>query len=130
MRRNGAKTTEVLHKELSFEVVGCAQKVHRTLGPGFPENVYQKAMCYELMNAGIPFESEKPVEVFYDGKLCGQFRADIVTDSKIILELKALDALCDSHVAQAITYLRATGLKLAILMNFGMPSLDTRRVVL
>ena len=120
----------VLHRRLSFEVVGCAQKVHRVLGPGFPEGVYHRALCYELIEAKIPFESEKLVEVYYNGKLCGEFRLDFVVDGRIILELKALGALSDSHMAQAISYLKATGLKLAILMNFGTGSLETKRVVL
>ena len=121
---------QVFHKELSFQVVGCAQKVHRTLGSGFPEGVYHKALCYELINEKIPFEGEKAIEVFYDGKICGEFRADLVVDDKIILELKALDELNGNHVAQAISYLKATGLKLAILINFGTESLETKRVVL
>ena len=121
---------QVFHKDLSFKVIGCAQKVHRILGPGFPESVYHKALCYELINTKIPFESEKIIEVFYDGKICGEFRADLVVEDKIILELKALDELNGSHIAQAISYLKATGLKLAILMNFGTEGLETQRVVL
>jgi len=111
-------------------VIGCAQKVHRVLGPGFPEGVYHKALCHELIKAKIPFESEKVVEVFYDGFLCGEFRMDIVVEEKIVLELKAVDRLTDEHIAQALSYLKATGIKLAILMNFGRKSLESQRVVL
>ena len=120
---------DILHKQLSYDVVGCAQRVHSALGPGFPEAVYHKALCSELMKAGIPFESEKLSEVFYDGVLCGQFRMDIVVDNKIVLELKAMGQLTSDHVAQALSYLKATDLKLAILMNFGVATLETRRVV-
>jgi len=121
---------EVYHRKLSFDVVGCAQRVHATLGPGFPESVYQRALCHELVQSKIPFESEKRAEVWYEGALCGEFRMDIVVDGKIVLELKALGALADDHLAQALSYLKATGLRLAILMNFGTRSLETKRVVL
>ncbi|MBL7133511.1 MAG: GxxExxY protein [Phycisphaerae bacterium] len=121
---------EIVHKELSFDVVGCAQRVHSALGPGFPEGVYHKALCHELMKCKIPFESEARAEVFYDSVLCGEFRTDIIVDGKIVLELKALDNLTDAHVSQAISYLKATGLNLAILLNFGTERLETKRVVL
>jgi len=120
----------VVYKTLSFKVIGCAQKVHCVLGPGFPESVYHKALCFELSNANIPFENEKAIDVFYHGQSCGEFRTDLVVNARIILELKALDRLNDNHVAQAISYLKASGLKLAILMNFGTQSLQTKRVVL
>ena len=100
------------------------------MGPGFPEAVYARALLHELGKAGIPFESEKPAEVFYDGVRCGEFRMDLVADERIVVELKALQALNDEHVAQAISYLKAAGLRLAILINFGAKSLETRRVVL
>jgi GxxExxY protein len=127
---NNAAEDRIFHKKLSFDLVGYAQKVHRALGPGFPEGVYHRALYYELTNAGIPFVSEKAVTVFYEGKPCGEFRADLVAAEKVVLELKALDRLNEAHVAQAISYLKATGMKLAILMNFGAKSLETQRVVL
>ena len=120
----------ILHKELSYRIVGCAQKVHRTLGPGFPESVYHKALCYELMDAGLPFESEKAADVFYAGRLCGEFRMDILVNSAVVLELKALAGITNEHTAQALSYLKATGLQLAILINFGAASLETKRVAL
>ena len=122
--------TQIRHKNLSYKIVGCAQRVHSAMGPGFPEAVYAKALLHELGKAGIPFESEKPVEVFYDGVPCGEFRMDLVAQERIVVELKALQALNDEHVAQAISYLRAAGLRLAILINFGAKSLEARRVVL
>ncbi len=121
---------EIVHKQLSFDIIGCAQKVHSVLGPGFPESVYHRALCVELVKAKIPFESEKSVEVWYEGHLCGTFRMDIVVDGKVVLELKALNGLADDHLAQALSYLRATGLNLAIVLNFGCKSLNTKRVVL
>ena len=130
VERGDGSQSKILHKELSYKIVGCAQEVHRTLGPGFPEGVYHKALCYELMDAGLPFESERAAEVFYEGKLCGQFRMDILVNSMIVVELKALARLTDEHTAQALSYLKATGLRLAILVNFGAGSLETKRVAL
>ena len=128
--RSVSSEGRVYFRKLSYRLPGCAQKVHRILGPGSPEAVYHNAFCRELMNEKIPFESEKVVEVFYDGFLCGEFRMDIVVENKIVLELKAVEHLTDEHVAHALSYLKATGLKLAILINFGRKSLETRRVVL
>jgi len=118
------------HEQLTYRVIGCAQKVHRALGPGFPETVYQRALCHEMATAKIPFDSEKLIEVFYDGAICGQFRLDALVDGQVIVELKALDALNDEHLAQAISYLKAAGLGLALLVNFGQKSLQVKRVVL
>ena len=120
----------VVHRELSYRIVGCAQTVHRALGPGFPEGVYHRALCHELVRAGIPFETEKIVEVFYQRVLCGQFKPDLLVEEKVIVELKALQELNGDHLAQAIAYLKATNLNLAILINFGRSSLQTKRVVL
>jgi GxxExxY protein len=120
----------VYFRKLSYDAVGCAQRVHAALGPGFPEQVYHRAMCHELAKARIPFVSEKAVEVSYDGIVCGEFRMDLVVEDKIVLELKALEHLTDVHLAQALSYLKATALKLAMLINFGQKSLETKRVVL
>ena len=120
----------IVHKELSYRIVGCAQRVHRALGPGFPETVYHRALCHELVQARVPFETEKLVEVFYEGILCGQFKPDLLIEEKVLVELKALKELNGDHMAQAIAYLRATNLNLAILINFGRSSLETRRIVL
>ncbi len=122
-------SSKIKHKELSYRIVGCAQRVHRELGPGFPETVYHKALCYELMDEEIPFESEEEVEVHYAGRFCGQFRADVLVDGKVVVELKALNRLNDEHVAQVISYLKAVHMDLGILINFGCTSLETRRVV-
>ena len=120
----------IRHRQLSFYVVGCEQRVHAALGPGFPEGVYHRALCVELAEGKIPFESEKTVEVFYRKTRCGEFRCDLVVSGSIVLELKALESLNDQHVAQVLSYLKATGLELAIVLNFGAESLQTKRVVL
>ena len=118
----------ILHKELSYTVVGCAQRVHRELGPGFPEAVYQKALAHELVKTKVPFLSQARFEVGYDGVLCGEFRVDFHVDEKLIIEIKAVAALCDEHVAQLLAYLKASGLRLGLLMNFGQKSLKVQRL--
>ena len=120
----------LLHEKLSFAVIGCAQKVHRSLGPGFPESVYQKALGYELQEADIPFQVEAQFEVEYEDMVCGRFRVDFFVDHRIILELKALDSLCKQHEAQLLAYLKATGCKVGLLLNFGEASLRQRRFIL
>jgi GxxExxY protein len=120
---------EILFKELSFAIVGAAMEVHRQLGLGFLEAVYQKALAYELTLRGIPFEEQKVLSVYYKGELVGEYKADFVIDGKIILELKSVSAISNAHRAQARNYLAATGLRLAILINFGAASLETKRVV-
>jgi GxxExxY protein len=119
---------EILFKELSFAVVGAAMEVHGQLGGGFLESVYHTAMAYELGLRQIPFESRKALPVLYKGQLVGQYEADILVESSIILELKAVSAISAAHVAQAHHYLAATGLRLAIIMNFGAMSLETKRI--
>ncbi len=121
--------TEILFKELSFAIVGAAMEVHRILGPGFLEAVYQAALEHELTLRGIPFEAQKRLAVMYKGRLAGEYVADFVVDGQIILELKAISALTKAHEAQAHNYLAATGLRLAILLNFGAKSLEQQRVV-
>jgi GxxExxY protein len=121
--------TEILFKELSFAIIGAAMEVHRILGPGFLEAVYQAALEHELTLRDIPFEAQKRLAVTYKGRLVGDYVADLVVDGQIILELKAISALTKAHEAQAHNYLAATGLRLAILLNFGGRSLEQERVV-
>ncbi len=120
---------EIIYKELSYAIVGAAMEVHRVLGPGFLEAVYQKALAHELTLRGIPFERQKELPVYYKGQLVGHYVADLVVDGQIILELKAVSALTKAHEAQAHNYLAATGLRLAILLNFGAESLQQKRIV-
>jgi GxxExxY protein len=120
---------ELLYKELSYAVIGAAMEVHRILGPGFLEAVYQAALARELTLRGIRFEQYLKLPVSYKGEPIGDYQADFVIENKMILEIKAVSTLHPKHEAQAIHYLTATGLKLAILLNFGAPSLDYQRIV-
>ncbi|MFW6065565.1 MAG: GxxExxY protein [Planctomycetota bacterium] len=114
---------------LTYAVIGCAQRVHAQLGPGFPETVYKRALCVELVKQQVPFVSEKEFEVCYDGANCGTFRVDLFVDDRLVVELKAADAICDQHKAQTLAYLKASGTKVGLLINFGQPSLKVKRFV-
>jgi len=120
---------EILYKELSYAIIGAAMEVHRILGPGFLEAVYQAALAHELTQRGIRFEQFKRLPVYYKGVLVGEYEADFVIEDKIILEIKAMSKLHPKHEAQAHHYLAATGLRLAILLNFGASSLQHQRIV-
>ena len=104
-------------------------EVHQILGPGFLESVYQAALEKDLKLRVIPFQHQVELPVSYKGDLIGVYKADLVVDGKIIVEIKGISRLNASHEAQAIHYLAVTGLQLAILMNFGAGSLESRRVV-
>lgn len=114
-------------EELTEKIIGCAMKVHRTLGCGFLESVYQKALLHELEKAGLNATGEVPLKVRYDGVIVGDFFADIVVEGKIIVENKAVEALCEAHEVQVVNYLTATGLNVGLLFNFGEPKLAFKR---
>lgn len=119
----------ILYKELSYAVVGAAMEVHNQLGFGFLEAVYQGALAHELFLRGIPHQQYRRLTVAYKGKEVGYYEADIVVDDKMILELKAVSQIHPRHTAQSIHYLKVTGLRLAILLNFGAKSLQYERLV-
>ena len=124
------KDSNYLHADLTYKIIGCAQAVHTELGPGFPENVYHRSFCIELGDMNVPFEAERSSDVAYKGHNVGQFRPDLVIDGKVIVELKALSGLNGEHLAQVLSYLKATRLPVGLLLNFGTKSLQTKRVVL
>ncbi len=103
-------------------------EVHNCLGPGFTEDIYEKAVCYEFSVRGIPYEEQKAYQILYKGVPMGTYRLDIVVDNKIILELKAISALQEIHKQQVISYLKATGLRLGILVNFGTSRVEKERL--
>jgi GxxExxY protein len=113
--------------ELTAKIIGCAMRVHSTLGPGFLEAVYQKALAHELYKAGLKFECEKPITVYYDGVSIGDFFSDILVDGKVILELEANQALTPANEVQLVNYLTATGVEIGLLLNFGAQKLEFKR---
>lgn len=120
---------KVIYRELSYKVMQAVFEVHNTLGPGFVENLYEEALAYELELREILFERQKEVTVHYKGRVVGTHRLDLVVDSKIVLELKAVSALADAFKQQTLSYLKATDLKLGILINFGTPRVESTRIV-
>lgn len=118
-----------LHATLTHKIIGAAMRVHRVLGPGFTEAVYHAAMTAELTRQGIPFESQREFEVWYEGTLAGTFRPDLVVDNKVIIEFKAVSELSSAHKAQTLSYLKASDLRVALLINFGEESLVVKRLV-
>ncbi len=113
---------------LTERIIGCIITVHKTLGPGFLETIYRRAMAIELMKAGLRVESERDVVVLYDGQEVGRHRLDLVVEGEIGVELKAIEALSKAHYPQLRSYLKATGLHLGLLVNFSAPIADFRRV--
>ncbi len=108
------------HHQESYAINGAAMQVYKTLGIGFLEAVYQEALALEFTKRGIPFEREKELKIYYDGQeLKTTYRADFVCYGDIIVELKAVSELDDSHRSQVYNYLKATGFKLGLLYNFG-----------
>jgi len=121
----------IIQKEECFKIIGACFEVHNELGCGFLEAVYQEALAWELEERKIPFEQEKILDIYHKGKLLKKkYVADFVCYSNIIIELKALGSLTSDHDAQVLNYLKATGIKLGILVNFGETSLKYKRLVL
>jgi len=117
--------------EVARRVIGAAIEVHRHLGPGFLESVYEEALCVELGLREIPFDRQQPIGVEYKGHSVGQGRLDLLVRGKLLVELKAVDRLAPIHTAQVISYLKATRLHLGLLINFNVPLLKDgiRRII-
>ncbi len=117
---------------LAHDVIGAAIEVHRNLGPGFLESVYEEALCVELGLRGIEFERQLSHGIDYKGHRVGEGRLDLVIGKRLIVELKAVESLAPIHTAQVISYLKATGCQLALLINFNVSVLKEgiRRVIL
>ena len=118
-----------MDNELSQKVIGCAFEVSNTLGAGFFEKIYEKALCVEFEKNGLSFQCQKPVVVEYKNTLVGEYVTDIVVEDRLLLELKAVSMLCREHEAQLMNYLKATGLSVGLLLNFGRPKLEIKRMV-
>jgi len=118
----------IIYPEESYRIIGCMMRVHRELGCGFLEKVYQEALEREFTTEGIPFQREVNLQIFYRGvPLRQEYIADFVCYGKILVELKAISKISDIEKAQVINYLKATGYELGILANFGETSLKTER---
>lgn len=115
--------------ELTHTIIGCAYAVSNTLGIGFLEKVYENAMVHELRKSGLSVLQQHPVEVIYDKISVGQYYADLFVEAKVLIELKTTKNLTDIHAAQCLNYLRATRLPICLLINFGHPKVQVKRIV-
>lgn len=123
----------LVHRELTEQIIGAAIEVHKKLGPGLLESAYEECLCYELSQRSLSFERQLALPVNYKGiRLDCGFVADIVVENRVLIELKAIDAIHPIHEAQLLTYLRITGIRVGLLMNFNVPVMKdgiVRRVV-
>ncbi|HZP83385.1 MAG TPA: GxxExxY protein [Chthonomonadaceae bacterium] len=117
------------HADLTHKIIGCAMEVHRALGNGFQEVIYQRALAVEMAQQGLEFSREQEMRVLYKGVEIGTRRVDFFVEETVMVEIKALLQLEDVHLAQAINYLEAYGLEVGLLLNFGARSLQFKRVI-
>ena len=115
--------------EISERVIGSAYMVANTMGCGFLEKVYENALAHELSKAGLSVEQQKRLSVIYDGIVVGEYITDLLVENAVLVEAKAVKLLDDIHMAQCLNYLKATGLKLCLLINFGTPKVAVKRIV-
>jgi GxxExxY protein len=128
--RRGLKTMALLYENESYSIIGAAMEVHNELGCGFLEAVYQEALEREFKSRSIPYKREALTDIYYKGvKLDKQYIADFICYDKIIVELKALSKLVSDNQAQVLNYLKATGYKLGLLINFGTTKLEYKRII-
>ena len=120
---------KLAHEELTGRIIACAIEVHKALGPGFLESVYEAAMVVELNRAGLKVESQKPLRIFYREVLVGEHRLDLLVEGKIIVELKAVSELADIHFAIVRSYLKAVSLEHGLLLNFATMPLTVKRAI-
>lgn len=117
------------HKELSEKVIGCAYRVYNTMGFGFLESVYETCLLIELKKAGLKAEAQKAIKVFYDDEIVGDFKADVMVENLIILELKSVRQIAIAHELQLVNYLTATHMDIGLIINFGEKKVEIKRKV-
>lgn len=114
---------------MSNKVIKAAFTVSNSLGVGFLEKVYENSLAHELRKAGFLVDQQKAIQIAYDGAIVGDYIADILVEGKLLIEVKAVKALDEIHMAQCMNYLKATGMRLCMLLNFGKPRLEIKRIV-
>ena len=114
---------------VSEKIIGAAYKVSNTLGAGFLEKVYENALAHQLRKDGVKIEQQRPIKVYYDDVVVGDYFADLIAEGIVIVELKTARRIEDIHLAQTLNYLKATGLMLGLILNFGKPKVEIKRVV-
>jgi len=121
---------EFLYKDLTYKIIGLAIEVHTKLGYGFLEKVYENSLMLLFRRNDIQAEQQAPVKVYFEDQVVGDYLADILVENKIILELKSIDNIADIHRAQVLNYLKATGLRIALILNFGKTKLQYERLII
>lgn len=116
------------HGDLTEKIIGAAMAVHRALGPGLDEKIYENALCIEFAAQSIDFSQQERFPVFYRGKICGTLITDLIVESKVVVEAKVVDCVIDAHIAQTLSYLSVTNLQIGLILNFKPISLTTKRV--
>jgi GxxExxY protein len=122
-------TNKILYKDLAYKIIGSAMIVHSKLGYGFLEKVYENALMVLFRREGIEAKQQAPITVYFEEEVIGNYYADILVEDKVILELKSVEHIIDAHIAQSLNYLTATGLRLAIILNFSKEKLEYKRIV-
>jgi GxxExxY protein len=120
---------DLVHGTLTGKILGAAMEVHRYLGPGFLENVYEEALAYEFELQNISFEKQKEIPVIYKNKQVKHFICDFLVDKKVVVEIKAIKEIGEIEKLQAINYLKAGGFQVGLLINFGRKSLEYKRLI-
>ncbi|KPK74942.1 MAG: hypothetical protein AMJ89_05165 [candidate division Zixibacteria bacterium SM23_73] len=122
-------SSQIPHQDVTYEIIGAAMEVHSDLGPGYKEEIYQKALDIELRNRRIQFEPQKPIEIKFKGEMVGLQLLDFFVDDKVVVEIKALSQFNTDHEAQIISYLKATDSGVGLLINFGTKRLEYKRIL-
>jgi GxxExxY protein len=120
---------ELIEKDLTDKIIGACIEVSNELGAGFLESVYEKALVIALLAKGLKVQAQAALEVRFRGHVVGEFYADILVENRVVIEVKAAKALTAEHEAQLINYLRATGIRVGLLVNFGKPRVEWKRLV-
>jgi GxxExxY protein len=118
----------MLHKELTSEIINAFYTVYNSLGYGFLEKVYENALIHELNQRDLRVQQQKPIKVYYDDVVAGEYFADLLVENKVIVELKAAKAISEGHKAQLINYLKATGIEVGLILNFGPKPTFERKI--
>lgn len=115
--------------EITEQIIGCSYTVGKILGCGFVEKVYENALILEMRKNGMQISKQHPIKVFYDNQVVGEFIADLLVERKVLVELKAVKEFDNIHFAQCMNYLKASNLQICLLINFGKPKVDIKRIV-
>jgi GxxExxY protein len=128
MEPSDAPRPELQYGRITENIIGCAFEVINELGAGFLESVYERALAIALSDKGLKVQCQYPAQVYFRNRVVGNYYADLLIEGKVVVELKAVKALIPEHQAQVINYLKATGLEVALLVNFGNPKLEFKRL--